>query len=114
MDSDTHFDSLWESILDVGREPATGGYRRFAWNTADLTLREWFTGEAQRRGMTVEEDRNGNTWAWWMPSGLERRPEGRVRHRLTPGLGARRRRVRRAAGGGVGVSRGRSCSCTRC
>jgi N-carbamoyl-L-amino-acid hydrolase len=73
---DTHFDSLWESILDVGREPSTGGYRRFAWTTADLTLREWFTAEAQRRGMTVEEDRNGNTWAWWMPSGWSGDPKG--------------------------------------
>ncbi|HKV18900.1 MAG TPA: allantoate amidohydrolase [Mycobacterium sp.] len=72
----TGFDGLWESILDVGREPATGGYRRFAWNTADLTLREWFTGEADRRGMTVEEDRNGNTWAWWMPSGWSGDPRG--------------------------------------
>jgi beta-ureidopropionase / N-carbamoyl-L-amino-acid hydrolase len=63
------FDSMWESILDVGRDPATRGYRRFAWTTADLTLREWFTGEAAKRGMSVEEDRNGNLWAWWMPDG---------------------------------------------
>jgi beta-ureidopropionase / N-carbamoyl-L-amino-acid hydrolase len=63
------FDGLWNSILDVGRDAVSGGYRRFAWTTADLTLREWFTGEAQRRGMTVEEDRNGNVWAWWMPPG---------------------------------------------
>ncbi|MUL82979.1 MULTISPECIES: allantoate amidohydrolase [unclassified Mycolicibacterium] len=63
------FDSLWESILDVGRDPASGGYRRFAWSTADLTLREWFTGEAGQRGMSVEEDRNGNLWAWWLPPG---------------------------------------------
>ncbi len=63
------FDSLWSSILDVGRDPGTGGYRRFAWTAADLTLREWFAGEAQQRGMTVEEDRNGNVWAWWMPTG---------------------------------------------
>ena len=62
------FDSLWGSILDVGRDPA-GGYRRFAWTTADLTLREWFHGEATARGMTVEEDRNGNVWAWWLPTG---------------------------------------------
>lgn len=62
------FDSIWTSILDVGRDPA-GGYRRFAWTTADLTLREWFTGEAGTRGMTVEEDRNGNVWAWWLPPG---------------------------------------------
>ncbi|GFG53031.1 allantoate amidohydrolase [Mycolicibacterium agri] len=72
----TTFDSLWESILDVGREPSTGGYRRFAWNAADLTLREWFTGEAASRGMTVEEDRNGNTWAWWMPTGWSGDPKG--------------------------------------
>jgi N-carbamoyl-L-amino-acid hydrolase len=76
MASDPQFDSLWESILDVGREPATGGYRRFAWSTADLTLREWFTAEAQRRGMTVEEDRNGNMWAWWMPAGWSGDPRG--------------------------------------
>ena len=72
----TTFDSLWESILDVGRDPASGGYRRFAWTAADLTLREWFTGEAQRRGMTVEEDRNGNIWAWWMPAGWVGDPRG--------------------------------------
>ncbi|MCP9275325.1 allantoate amidohydrolase [Mycolicibacterium arenosum] len=69
------FDRLWESILDVGRDPA-GGYRRFAWSTADLTLREWFTDEADRRGMTVEEDRNGNVWAWWMPRGWVGDPRG--------------------------------------
>ena len=28
--------------------PASGGYRRFAWTTADLTLREWFAGQAPR------------------------------------------------------------------
>ena len=75
--------------------PATGGYRRFAWTAADCTLREWFAGEAQRRGLTVEEDRNGNLWAWWGPPD-GRRPAG-ARHRLAPRLGARRRRVRRPA-----------------
>lgn len=63
------FDSLWESLLPVGRDGSSGGYRRFAWTTSDLTLREWFTGEAQQRGMSVEEDRNGNLWAWWLPAG---------------------------------------------
>ena len=70
------FDSLWESILDVGRDAATGGYRRFAWTTADLTLREWFAGEAHRRGMSVEEDRNGNVWAWWLPANWLGDPTG--------------------------------------
>jgi N-carbamoyl-L-amino-acid hydrolase len=71
----TSFDSLWDSILDVGREPATGGYRRFAWNDADMTLREWFRGAAQQRGMSVEEDRNGNLWAWWLPEGCSGDPQ---------------------------------------
>ena len=62
------FDSLWASILDVGLDPTTRGYRRFVWGDADLTLREWFTGEAARRGLDVEEDRNGNLWAWWLPA----------------------------------------------
>lgn len=67
--SGTSFDKLWPTILDVGRNPANGGYRRFAWTDADLTLREWFIGEAERRGMDVEVDRNGNLWAWWLPPG---------------------------------------------
>lgn len=68
------FDTMWESILDVGREARTGGYRRFAWNDADMTLREWFTGCAAERGMDVEEDRNGNLWAWWLPEGRRGEP----------------------------------------
>ena len=65
----TAFDALWPTILDVGRDAGTGGYRRFAWSDADLTLREWFVGCAQQRGMDVEVDRNGNLWAWWLPPG---------------------------------------------
>ena len=65
----TAFDSLWTAILDVGQDTDTRGYRRFAWSDADLTLREWFRGCAGERGMDVEEDRNGNLWAWWMPPG---------------------------------------------
>jgi N-carbamoyl-L-amino-acid hydrolase len=65
----TAFDRLWPQILDIGRHAATGGYRRYAWSDADLTLREWFAGCAAQRGMDVEEDRNGNLWAWWMPPG---------------------------------------------
>jgi N-carbamoyl-L-amino-acid hydrolase len=52
-------------LHDVGRDPSTGGYRRFAWNDADMLLREWFAGEAAARGMEVVEDGNGNQFAWW-------------------------------------------------
>ncbi len=72
----TAFDSLWPTILDVGRNAGTGGYRRFAWSDADLTLREWFTGCAESRGMDTEVDRNGNMWAWWMPPGWTGEPRG--------------------------------------
>ncbi|UGT59107.1 allantoate amidohydrolase [Nocardia asteroides] len=69
------FDPLWDEILSIGRDPGTGGYRRFAWADADLTLREWFTGCAAARGMDVEIDRNGNLWAWWLPPAWTGEPE---------------------------------------
>ncbi|MFD1826154.1 MULTISPECIES: allantoate amidohydrolase [Mumia] len=56
---------LLAPIECVGRDPRTGGYRRFAWSDADMELREWFAGEAAARGMAYEEDGNGNQVAWW-------------------------------------------------
>ena len=61
----TEYRRMWSELADVGREPATGGYRRYAWTNADATLREWFAAEASRRGLDVTTDRNGNLWAWW-------------------------------------------------
>jgi beta-ureidopropionase / N-carbamoyl-L-amino-acid hydrolase len=71
----TAFDDLWPQILDVGWHRATGGYRRYAWSDADLTLREWFEEVAAPRGMDVVEDHNGNMWAWWMPPGWSGDPK---------------------------------------
>jgi N-carbamoyl-L-amino-acid hydrolase len=59
------FAALWESLLPIGRDSATGGYRRFSWTTADMACREWFTMAAAERGMEVAADGNGNLWAWW-------------------------------------------------
>jgi N-carbamoyl-L-amino-acid hydrolase len=59
------FDYLWDSLLPIGRDPRTGGYRRFAWSAADREAREWFHQAAAARGLPVEVDRNGNLWAWW-------------------------------------------------
>jgi N-carbamoyl-L-amino-acid hydrolase len=59
------FDRMWSELEPLGREPATGGYRRLAWTPADLACREWFTAAAEARGLAVETDRNGNLWAWW-------------------------------------------------
>lgn len=52
-------------IAGVGRDAASGGYRRLAWTDPDLALREWFVGRAAGLGLDVETDRNGNLWAWW-------------------------------------------------
>lgn len=56
---------LLGEIAQIGRDRATGGFTRFAWSDADLTLREWFVSTAETRGLDVETDRNGNLWAWW-------------------------------------------------
>jgi N-carbamoyl-L-amino-acid hydrolase len=58
------FDSMWADLEPVGRDPRSGGYRRFAWTREDSTLREWFAGEASDRGLDLVEDRAGNQWAW--------------------------------------------------
>jgi beta-ureidopropionase / N-carbamoyl-L-amino-acid hydrolase len=65
----TGFAELWSSLLGIGRDEQTGGYRRFAWTKADLACRDWFASQAADRGLTVETDRNGNQWAWWLPEG---------------------------------------------
>src|SRR6187455_3060600 len=63
--ADPSFERMWADVLPVGRSAATGGYRRYAWTAPDLALREWFAGEATRRGLDLVVDRNGNQWAWW-------------------------------------------------
>ncbi|WP_316524018.1 allantoate amidohydrolase [Kitasatospora brasiliensis] len=55
---------MWAELLPVGRSAASGGYRRFAWNSADAECRAWFEQQARGRGLTYELDRNGNQWAW--------------------------------------------------
>jgi beta-ureidopropionase / N-carbamoyl-L-amino-acid hydrolase len=67
------FDRLWSQLLPVGRTPV-GGYRRFAWNDADLEARAWFVAAAVARGLDVQTDRNGNLWAWWLPAGWSGEP----------------------------------------
>jgi beta-ureidopropionase / N-carbamoyl-L-amino-acid hydrolase len=63
--SELAFQQLWSAIAEIGRDPTTGGYRRFAWTEADLRMREWFSSECVSRGLDLIEDRMGNQWAWW-------------------------------------------------
>ena len=59
------FAAAWSELAGVGRDGRRGGYSRHGFDDADLTLREWFTEQADRRGLAVETDGNGNLWAWW-------------------------------------------------
>ena len=61
------FTALWESLLPVGRDNGTGGYRRFSWTPADAACRSWFLTAAAERQLRTSADRNGNLWAWWDP-----------------------------------------------
>ncbi|MEW2341541.1 allantoate amidohydrolase [Streptomyces griseoaurantiacus] len=58
------FHSMWTELLPLGRDSASGGYRRYAWTPADTDCRAWFRAQALARGLTHETDRNGNQWAW--------------------------------------------------
>ncbi|MGZ5369614.1 MAG: allantoate amidohydrolase [Aeromicrobium sp.] len=55
---------MLQEIASIGRDAQTGGYRRYAWNDADMALREWFVSSAEARGLDVHEDGNGNQFAW--------------------------------------------------
>jgi N-carbamoyl-L-amino-acid hydrolase len=63
------FAGLWRELEPLGRDPATGGYRRYSWTDADAQCRSWFIFAAEERGLVVEPDNNGNLWAWWAPDG---------------------------------------------
>ena len=59
------FESAWQSLLPIGRDADTGGYRRYAWTDADIACRAWFVEQARERQLSVEPDGCGNLIAWW-------------------------------------------------
>ena len=59
------FAELWRELEPLGRDPASGGYRRYSWTAADAECRAWFSRAAEQLDLTVEPDNNGNLWAWW-------------------------------------------------
>ena len=61
----SRFVGIWSDLAGVGRDHLRGGYSRHAFDDAEMQLRQWFAEQAQRRGLDVENDRNGNVWAWW-------------------------------------------------
>lgn len=65
------FRAAFDELAAIGRNPRTGGYNRFAWTDEDDAARRWFGEQARRTGGRVEQDRNGNLWAWYGPEGGE-------------------------------------------
>ncbi|MGO1440638.1 MAG: allantoate amidohydrolase [Brevibacterium yomogidense] len=61
--------SLLAQITDTGRDPRGPGYLRPGFSRVEHDLREWFVAEAESRGLDVEVDHNGITWAWATPPG---------------------------------------------
>jgi beta-ureidopropionase / N-carbamoyl-L-amino-acid hydrolase len=59
------FEELWESLLPLGRDAGTGGYRRYSWTEGEAACRGWFAKSATALGLRTDCDRNGNLWAWW-------------------------------------------------
>lgn len=59
------FEHLWSQVGAVGADRVRGGYSRHGFDAADAELRTWFVEQAEKRGLDVETDRNGNMWAWW-------------------------------------------------
>ncbi|MCX5336365.1 MULTISPECIES: allantoate amidohydrolase [unclassified Streptomyces] len=64
--------SMMAGLSGIGRDLKRGGYSRPVFSPAELELREWFVGEAQRLRLDVETDRNGIIWAWWDTPGRAR------------------------------------------
>lgn len=62
------FETLWAELAPIGRGD-DGGYRRLPWTAPDLEMRAWFRAQAASRGLAVDEDPNGNQWAWWGAAG---------------------------------------------
>lgn len=58
------FAALWAEIAPIGRG-SDGGYLRYALDGPERVLRDWFRNQATRRDLPVQEDGNGNLFAWW-------------------------------------------------
>jgi len=72
----TAFRALWDSLVEVGRDPVSGGYLRHAWSEPELACREWFVAQARSRDLRLDADGNGNLWATWDAAAIDERPPG--------------------------------------
>ena len=60
------FRALWDELAPVGRDADSGGYLRYALDRRrSASCATGSAQQAERRGLPVETDGNGNLWAWW-------------------------------------------------
>ena len=63
------FADLWRELEPVGRDPRPAATAATPGPRPTPHCRAWFTRQAEKRGLTVQPDANGNLWAWWGPRG---------------------------------------------
>jgi N-carbamoyl-L-amino-acid hydrolase len=63
------FEEMWRDLEPLGRDRATGGYRRAPFAAAERECVAWYVEQATRRGLELEWDGQGNAVAWWRPAG---------------------------------------------
>ena len=68
--SPSQFAAAFAELARIGRDPG-GGWRRLAWTPQDRAARDWFRRRAGELGLSVEQDRNANLWAWWGRPGAD-------------------------------------------
>jgi N-carbamoyl-L-amino-acid hydrolase len=61
------FEQMWRELAPIGRDPATGGYRRSPFTSAASECVGWYSDQALRRGLDLRWDGQGNAVAWWRP-----------------------------------------------
>lgn len=58
---------MWQALLPIGRDAATGGYLRTPFGSAERELAAWYAEQAADRGLDITYDGQGNAVAWWHP-----------------------------------------------
>jgi beta-ureidopropionase / N-carbamoyl-L-amino-acid hydrolase len=61
------FEQMWRELAPIGRDPATGGYRRSPFASAARECVGWYVEQSTRRGLELRWDGQGNGIAWWRP-----------------------------------------------
>ena len=62
---------MWSDLAPIGRDAGTGGYVRSPFASAERECVAWYVEEANRRGLDLEFDGQGNVVAWWRPADVQ-------------------------------------------